>query len=335
MKNFFYNLKSKLSENLVINNLIKNKLYNKRIVCYHKVISDEEFKKNNRPDNNLVISQSGFKKHLQFFYENYDIVEIKDLFNKNSENKISITFDDGYLDNYYLALPELKLKKTPSTIFITTGFLNNNIYPWWEKIWDILKINKKLTIKKKKKIYLISINNGNRKKIYYFLNKYLLSLSFSEQKIFFNNLYKLNSDLDQTKDNELFLNEKQLKDLTNHDFISLGAHTHYHNNLSILNPAEIEEDVLKSKKILENLTNKEIIYFAFPYGFDGSFNNEVLSIVRKNFKYAVTTKSGNINFSEFHQLPRIGLNDFYQGKILRDKLSGFDDILKKLMFCDK
>ena len=44
---------------------------------------------------------------------------------------VCVTFDDGYSDNYTLAYPLLKRLGVPFTIYVTTGFIDNQLPMWW------------------------------------------------------------------------------------------------------------------------------------------------------------------------------------------------------------
>ncbi len=46
---------------------------------------------------------------------------------------ISITFDDGYLDNYETAAPILEEHGLPATFFIASGFIGTNTVPRWDR----------------------------------------------------------------------------------------------------------------------------------------------------------------------------------------------------------
>jgi peptidoglycan/xylan/chitin deacetylase (PgdA/CDA1 family) len=45
-----------------------------------------------------------------------------------------ITFDDGYRDNYEIALPLLRAHGLRASFFLATGFLDRPAAPWWDEI---------------------------------------------------------------------------------------------------------------------------------------------------------------------------------------------------------
>jgi peptidoglycan/xylan/chitin deacetylase (PgdA/CDA1 family) len=53
--------------------------------------------------------------------------------------RIILTFDDGYRDNYELALPVLRRHGVPATFFLTTGFLDRPSVPWWDELAWMVK----------------------------------------------------------------------------------------------------------------------------------------------------------------------------------------------------
>jgi peptidoglycan/xylan/chitin deacetylase (PgdA/CDA1 family) len=53
--------------------------------------------------------------------------------------RIILTFDDGYRDNFELALPVLLRHGVPATFFLTTGFLDRPTVPWWDELAWMVK----------------------------------------------------------------------------------------------------------------------------------------------------------------------------------------------------
>ena len=68
-----------------------------------------------------------------------------------------------------------------------------------------------------------------------------------------------------------FLNNENIRNLSKEDLIHIGAHTHNHQNLGLLNDSETKEEILSSKKILEDLTQNSVDFFAYPYGTKNSY----------------------------------------------------------------
>ena len=53
--------------------------------------------------------------------------------------RVLITFDDGYRDNYELALPLLRRHGLTATFFLTSGFLDERRVAWWDEVAWIVR----------------------------------------------------------------------------------------------------------------------------------------------------------------------------------------------------
>jgi len=106
------------------------------------------------------------------------------------------------------------------------------------------------------------------------------------------NLYIITS----TTNNGKYVNEEQIKELSNSGLVSIGSHTVSHNPLANLSAEQIETELKDSKNYLENLLGKEIKTISYP---TGSYNSTVLSTAEKYYKYGITTIKGTQNMSNF------------------------------------
>lgn len=61
-----------------------------------------------------------------------------------------------------------------------------------------------------------------------------------------------------------FLSENEIKELDKDSLCTIGAHTT--NHVRLRNEAGSKEDIIGSKKYLEDLLHHEVKYFAYPYG---------------------------------------------------------------------
>ena len=88
----------------------------------------------------LSISLDHFETFCKYLVKNqYDTVFLDDWEeNSNSQKKIALTFDDGYLDNWVYAYPILKKYGLKGTIFVNPEFVQNetNIRPNLEDVWN-------------------------------------------------------------------------------------------------------------------------------------------------------------------------------------------------------
>ena len=93
-----------------------------------------------------------FEQQLQFFINNFSVVTMEDIINyvrtsgighKLPEKPILLTFDDGYIDNYTVALPLLKKYGIQGSFFIPGKTFTENVLLDVNKIHFILASAKK------------------------------------------------------------------------------------------------------------------------------------------------------------------------------------------------
>lgn len=120
-----------------INNLIsilQAILYRNRsckILLYHRVADVKD------DPHLLSVSIHNFKDQMVWLKKNFDIIPLSKLVKQIKHHTISsksacITFDDGYADNFYNALPILKQFQVPATIFVTSSMVDKKTPFYWD-----------------------------------------------------------------------------------------------------------------------------------------------------------------------------------------------------------
>lgn len=87
----------------------------------------------------------------------------------------------------------------------------------------------------------------------------------------------------------------------------IGAHTMSHPNLAELPEAKIKQEIIQSKKEIEELLGEEILSFAYPYG---GVNETAESVVKNaGFKYGCGVYTGPPKFGEnLFDIRRLAIN---------------------------
>lgn len=86
----------------------------------------------------ITCSPDRFRRICQWLAKHFRVVplaaQVEALENGRAlSNTASITFDDGYLDNYEVAAPILLELGLPATFFVATEFLGSDVVPFWDQ----------------------------------------------------------------------------------------------------------------------------------------------------------------------------------------------------------
>ena len=308
------------------------------IIMYHYVrsINYTSYKKLK------FLNLSSFRKQLDFFRDNFNILDPSILINKQKKipNKSCIlTFDDGYKDHIDFVLPELKKRKLKG-IFFPTGIttfenkmLDTNLI---QHILSVCKSKKKLKNEIKilcnknkisdklfnEKYHLYSRNpNSNSKSprnryddpdIIFIKRLLQFGLKKSLRKNIINTLFNRYIKTSQTQfSKNFYMNDNDIKKLLDEEML-IGSHTYNHVWLGYLSKKEQEKEIKMSLDFLNyfQISDKNWV-MCYPYG---SYNNDTLKLLKKyNCSSALTTKSAkaNLNIKDMiYELPRRDTNDF-------------------------
>ena len=263
----------------------------------------------------LHIKFDELKKLIQKLGRYFDFVSLDDILNSKDEpkGKISITFDDGYRNNFKFAHPFFKSEKIPYSVYLTTSYIGtDNRLPTFVARLAIKNTNLSEYYSKffQKNINLKSNEDKNQ-----FLKKVIRCMKDSPMK----QVEKLKmevshllsdfekNDLFQIYESDSFLSIGEIKEMR--EYCTFGSHTENHfifHNKQDLDFAH--KELVNSKKRITDILGR-CDHFALPNGnINNLFMNEILFKKMYSYKSVATTTPNFINHTNNFLLPRFTIN---------------------------
>jgi peptidoglycan/xylan/chitin deacetylase (PgdA/CDA1 family) len=232
--------------------------------------------------NNRHLPLKTFDKMLWYLCRNFDIVPLSQIFDMHREKKrpsrqsIALTFDDGYLNNFEVALPVLRKYDAPATFYIITGALERKDFVSWPDIVDILKRyhKKDILLNNIRFSYPEFIDAETGTDLMAYLKKQGIKAAKIANQILEGYDYL---DLAGRDIPELIrtISADTISKYKSEKLIEYGSHTHTHPCMEYVEEHEAAKELSLSKKTLEKLVGKPVTSVAFP---DGSYSQETLRI---------------------------------------------------------
>lgn len=128
------------------------------------------------------------------------------------------------------------------------------------------------------------------------------------------------ADREKEKKFEL-LNKEELKEMLDSGLLELGGHTSVHLNMPKCNKKILKEDIKNQKEKLQQLVNKEIVAFAYPWGKSDEKSKKIVE--ESGYLFAVNMETGSSCFSDdLFGIRRIGIYDTDSMRKFIKKVSG-------------
>jgi len=282
------------------------------VLMYHRVTEAD------LDPHNLAVSPSHFREHLSVLRKLTSprhLMEIVDNWT-DFNNGVAVTFDDGYADNLFEALPALEAEEIPATIFVATGVLDRDAF-WIDRLARCLLLDKDYPDAVMfelggRKVQMDLQTVEDRKNAHHHLHNIMRNLhpQVIEQKIV-ELANSLNIDSSPPASDRP-LTSQEAAQLVTHSLIDLGGHSVYHPCLSRLKLAEQRWEIEICKASLHELGVPEEVAFAYPFGDRESYTLNTISLVRKaGWHHAVISEpKQGLWFRYKRQVPRYYVGDW-------------------------
>lgn len=265
-----------------------------QILNYHNISA--------RRDDFLIdtVAVEEFKAHMRFVCSRYTVYPLGHLVDallqgNIDQRAIAITFDDGYQDLYYFALPILKKMNIPATVFLVTGFVGTMQQLWFDRVLSLVEHCRCGDICLQTDDRLLSFRTvtvAEKVAAAAEVLHVLKHLPPDRRDALVEELEKTYSSKTVPVTPRRLLTWDQIRTMRKNG-IGFGAHTVHHNILTTLNRAQVESEIVDSRATIENVLQEPIDLFAYPNGKATDFDATIKSILKENnFKAAVTTIRG-------------------------------------------
>ena len=279
------------------------------IFLFHGVYKNNNYKLVNYTRKHL--HKNYFKKVLKKLIKKGKCISIEEVHYRIKNNinfndfSYAISFDDGFYNNYSVAIPILMKMKLPAVFYITYDFVNKGLASWTDQLEYILEKSKKgnfespigklkfkntinskidLLIKIRKKV------KASKK-----IDPYKFTDFFAKKLNFKKNYKKLHFSLFKK------MQWSHVKKIYNSELFTIGGHSKKHYILSYLNKKQLQNEIKISLDGMKKKIKGSIVHYSYPEGVRGTYGKREIKFLKKNgiiicpsAKHGVNTKNSNL-----------------------------------------
>jgi len=218
-----------------------------------------------------------------------------------------ITFDDGYADNYQVALPILQRHGLTSTFFVSTGFLDGGRM-WNDSVIESIRLTPLPALHLDSVVgagfadVAVKSTQDKQTAIGALIDRLKYEPVVERAALARRIAGKAEVQLPEN----LMMTSAEVKALRRSGML-IGAHTVSHPILARLDRPDATAEIAESKRVLESLLGERIGLFAYPNGKPQvDYSAENVDVVRElGFDAAVSTSWGSASVdTDSFQIPR-------------------------------
>jgi peptidoglycan/xylan/chitin deacetylase (PgdA/CDA1 family) len=264
----------------------------------------------------LAVSPENFAEHLAVLSRIARVVPLAELDSDPMPSygelpRVSITFDDGYVDNLLYAVPLLARYKTFGTVFVATSLIGEKSF-WWDELAAIILADHPLPpqLVVRTRSAEVRIESGtDRRRLYDALRSRLKAMRHDDQIAALDSLRKSVEGQIEMDPLARPMTREELLHLKESMCVEIGAHTLTHPSLPNLSLSAQLEEISGSRQACATMLGFTPESFAYPYG---DYTPETPALVAQaGFKRAYSTHP-DLNFrgTNPYLIPRFGCDNW-------------------------
>ena len=292
----------------------------KKIIAYHNVIADEIWDSSEHLRHSMKLSS--FKSQIDIINKKFDV----DL-NIYNNKSVTVTFDDGYLNQYEVAGKYLESVDLRAYYFCVYDLINSGCALDRDIIEFWISYVKAGTYLLTECDLILEINDTNRLEILKRVSDDLLSCRVSQRDVKIAMLKKVSLEEISTVRQKMYnsrlktIDREVAKEMIFKGHI-IAAHSKSHRRLSDLSAVELENDIRICSEELGKIYNSNA--FCYPYGSILDISDKVIKSLKKHgFSSALAYSNGEIKggYNNYF-IPRMYILDTDDEDIINFVLSG-------------
>jgi len=275
------------------------------ILMYHSVLPDPSRQADSL--GGIVHSESAFRAQMELLAREYHPVSLDQTVKHIRDGEdfpkrsVVVTFDDGYADNFEVAMPILNQFAVPATFYVTVDCVENKRLPWPSRLRFAFRRTKQISWNDSKTDSKTDSNSKswnlssplNREEAFLAACNSCCQLSGAAQEEFVRRIeHELQTSL-PAESGSLMMSYDQLQKLAGHGHI-VGSHTMTHPNMAQLKEDDAQRELAESKQQLESRLGASIKHFSYPCpALSPHWSERTVEQSRAlGYETAVTTNSG-------------------------------------------
>ncbi|MFZ0293646.1 MAG: polysaccharide deacetylase family protein [Candidatus Sulfotelmatobacter sp.] len=237
------------------------------ILMYHSVLPDPSQWADTWGE--IAHSESIFRAQMELLAREFRPISLDEAIKhiRNGSNlprrSVVVTFDDGYADNYEVAMPILNQASVPATFYVTVDCVENKRLPWPSRLRFAFR-NTKLSAWSDSAGKNWLLNLPAEREVAFLSNcDTCCQLSGAAQENF---VVHVERELDAKipcQQNSPMLTYDQTRALQRHGHI-VGSHTMTHPNMAYIKADDAVRELTESKRHLELNLETPIRHFSYP-----------------------------------------------------------------------
>jgi len=234
----------------------------------------------------LAVTPENFRAHLRYLKRNYNIVRFEDDWSDVEKPAVVITFDDGYADNAIEALPIIEEMGVPVTFFITTGTVGTRQEFWWDELERLIlgawAFPARFTLDDSRFGQVWPTGTAvERETLYREIHPLMKKVDAGCRADWLMQLRHWADAGEEGRETNRAMSFEELRRLADSKWVTIGAHTVTHTSLSSLPAAEQREEIIGSRRHLENWLGQEIRVFSYPFGAKRDYTRDSVALCKE------------------------------------------------------